>query len=63
MKDPCLTITEVAEKLRISESMVRKAVASGRLVAMRFGRRVVFLESDVDAYMEASRTKKLKEPA
>lgn len=40
----------------ISDSMLRKLVAQGELPAVRVGARVMFLERDVEAYIERRRT-------
>lgn len=52
-----LTISEVAAELRISESMVRKLITTGRIIATHFGRRVLVAEEDLSAFKLASRRK------
>jgi excisionase family DNA binding protein len=50
-----MTIPEVAEHLRVSERHVRRLTRSGRLVCVRDGRVVRYLESDVEAYIMSGR--------
>jgi excisionase family DNA binding protein len=52
--DPLLTVTEVAEMLRISERTLRRLVAAGRLRAVRIGSRTLFTEREVAAFIAAS---------
>jgi excisionase family DNA binding protein len=58
-----LTIREAAVLLRVSESTVRNAIASGRLRAFRFGARggsIRIARPDLDDYIAGSATKPLK---
>jgi excisionase family DNA binding protein len=50
-----LTPREVAKKLRVSPSMVRKLSALGELPALYIGRLPRFAEGDVAAYLERQR--------
>ena len=46
-----LTVAEVAQRLRMTEAGVRSAIARGALPARRWGRRVMFLESDLAEFV------------
>ena len=49
-----LTITEVAERLRVSTRTVRRLVASGQIRVIKIGRRTVVKSSEVDAFVAAA---------
>ena len=46
-----LTVQEVADRLRLSESMIYKEISAGRLPHYRFGARVRITEEGLDAYV------------
>jgi excisionase family DNA binding protein len=51
-----LTIEEVADRLRVAVETVRWLRAGGRFApAVRIGRRIVWDEVDVDAWIDAQR--------
>jgi excisionase family DNA binding protein len=50
---PVLTIAEAAHYLRVSERLVQRLIADGRLRSTRLGRRVLLRRIDVDAFMES----------
>lgn len=55
-----LTVEEVAERLRVTERMVRRLVACGLLAAIRIsGRTLRIEEQSLDAYMEAHRVRRV----
>lgn len=62
MSRSMLTLAEVAQNLRISESMVRKLCASGRMVCVHMGRRILVEEADLNAFIDGNKTGK-KVPA
>lgn len=50
--------SEIAEKLRISESLVYALIESGKITPHRFGNgrgKILVSEKDLQAYVEASR--------
>jgi excisionase family DNA binding protein len=47
-----LTVQEVADRLRLSASMVYKEISSGRLPHYRFGARVRITEEGLDEYLQ-----------
>jgi excisionase family DNA binding protein len=49
------TLAEVAGKLRVSESFVKKLTGSGELATEKFGRRVLVPAEALDAYRAARR--------
>jgi excisionase family DNA binding protein len=49
---PVLTIAEAADYLRVSQRLVQRLIADGRLRSTRLGRRVLVRRVDVDAYLE-----------
>lgn len=53
-----LTISEVAEKLQVSEKTVRNWVEAGKLEAFRFGQAYRIRTEDFDNFVEASRVNK-----
>jgi excisionase family DNA binding protein len=50
-----LTVFEVAQRLRISPSSIRRLIKSGALAAHRFGSRVVIGEDDLARFTESCR--------
>jgi excisionase family DNA binding protein len=46
-----LTVQEVADRLRLSESMIYKEINAGRLPHYRFGARVRITEGGLDEYV------------
>ena len=53
--DDVLTLAEAAERMRLSESYVRKLAAAGALPHYRLGRALRFSSADVEAYLERHR--------
>lgn len=56
-------VSEVAEMLRISESLVYSLIDSGKLHCHRFGNgrgKITISGSDLEAYIESSRVKDRK---
>jgi excisionase family DNA binding protein len=49
-----LTLDEAAAALRISVRTVHRLVASGQLRPTKIGRRTLFRESEVEAYLAAA---------
>jgi len=58
--DPMLEFPEVCERLKQSERQVRRLRESGELVGFTIGRRRMYLQSEVDAFIERSRKAKPK---
>ncbi|MGH9045102.1 MAG: helix-turn-helix domain-containing protein [Acidimicrobiales bacterium] len=52
-----LTVTEVAEMLRVSKMTVYRLVSAGTLPSLRVGRSVRIRAEAVDAYFSAGMTK------
>lgn len=50
-----LTVAEVAGRLRVYPSTVRRLIKAGRLPAIRVGRSIRVRERDFDAYTEPNR--------
>jgi len=48
------TISEVADKLRVSVRTVRRLVASGQLRVVRVGRRPLVTSRELEAYLAAA---------
>jgi excisionase family DNA binding protein len=47
-----LTVTEVADRLRVTERFIRRLIASGELEAVKVGSRVIRIRSaDIDALL------------
>lgn len=46
------TVEEAADRLRVSESYVRKRIADGTIPAVRLGRRVLLDPADVRVWVE-----------
>lgn len=58
-KSNYLTIAEVAEELRVSETTLRRMVKNNQIGSTRVGSsrgRIRFEQSDIEAYMAAGRT-------
>ncbi|MDE6778047.1 MAG: helix-turn-helix domain-containing protein [Alistipes sp.] len=55
MGDPMLEFPEVCEKLRQSERQVRRLRETGRLVGFTIGRRRMYLQSEVDEFIQRSK--------
>ena len=53
--DPMLEFPEVCEKLKQSERQVRRLRESGELVGFTIGRRRMYLQSEVDEFIERSK--------
>lgn len=51
--DRLLTVSEVADAMRVSKMTVYRLIKSGDLHALRVGRNFRIRESDLDAYFEA----------
>jgi excisionase family DNA binding protein len=56
MEEEYLTVAEVAALLKLNEQTVRNWIDSGRLSALRVGRRVRIKRSDLDAMLAAGAT-------
>lgn len=54
MSEQLLTLDEVAKRLRVSVRTVQRERSLGHLRAVRIGRRVLFTEREVDAYVAAA---------
>lgn len=52
---PLLTIDEAAAILRLSRRSIERLVAAGELRPVRFGRRVLFTERELAAFVDARR--------
>jgi excisionase family DNA binding protein len=50
-----LTLTEVAEKLRVSRRTVERLIAAGRIRPTRVGRRVLVTDRELEAYIGSLR--------
>lgn len=50
-----LTVSEVAQRLRLHEMTVRRHIKSGRLRAVRAGRRIRIPEEEVDIFVKPGR--------
>lgn len=50
-----LQVSEVAERLGVSEKMVRRLIVERRLAVVRLGRSVRISERDIDALVAAAR--------
>ena len=48
----CLTVGEVADRLRTSEATVYRYARKGRLHPVRSGRRLLFTEADVEQVLQ-----------
>ncbi|MCX4282012.1 helix-turn-helix domain-containing protein [Alistipes muris] len=55
MGDPMLEFPEVCEMLKQSERQVRRLRESGELVGFTIGRRRMYLQSEVDDFIQRSR--------
>jgi len=55
------TLVEVAASLRVSEDTARKLVIQGEIPGRKQGRQWRVLESDVEAYKQRQRRKKINE--
>ena len=49
--DPLLTVSEVAERMRVSNMTVYRLIKSGQLSAIRVGKNYRIRRSDVDRYL------------
>ena len=54
MADDLRTLDETAEQLRVSVRTVQRLRASGQLRAVMIGRRVLFRQREIDAYVAAA---------
>ena len=57
--DPLLTPPEVAKRLTVSQSVVRRLARSGELPSLKIGGSRRFDPADVDAYVNAQKGSKL----
>lgn len=48
-----LTVTELAERLQLSEKTIRRMIAGGRLPCVRLGRQLRFSTSDIVRWVSA----------
>ncbi len=49
------TISEIAERLKVSPKTVRRWIARGDLVTYRFGRQIRITEADLNAFVAGHR--------
>lgn len=47
-----LTIAEVCHETSLCRASISKEIAAGRLEAVRYGRRVIVLRKDLEAFLE-----------
>jgi excisionase family DNA binding protein len=52
--EPLMTVSEVAEQLRVSNMTVYRLIRAGDLAAIRVGKNYRIRRADLDAYLEAS---------
>lgn len=52
---PLRNYAEAAEYLRLSATELRRRVSAGQVTTVRFGRRVMFTQADLDAFIDAQR--------
>jgi excisionase family DNA binding protein len=52
------SIEEISKKTSLSKAFLRNEVKAGRLVVSRFGRRVLILQENLDAYLKKGSAKK-----
>ncbi len=50
------TVAEVAEHMRVSNMTVYRLIKAGAIAAVRVGKSYRIRQSDLDAYLDASRT-------
>jgi len=65
-REPLMTVSEVAERLSISRSLVYQLVESGKLPVCRIGNgrgAIRFRSQDVEEYIESCLTVKTDSPA
>ena len=65
MSDRLLTVDEAAERLAASPRFVRRLMSERRIVYVRMGRKgspVRITESDLRAFIEASRVEQMRAP-
>lgn len=55
LREPLLTVRDVARLLRVSDKTVRRLVAGRKLRSIRVGRVLRFLPADLFRYVEAGR--------
>jgi excisionase family DNA binding protein len=53
MKDSCLTVKQVSERLGVSEKTVRREISDTELEAVKVRGRIVVRESDLAAYISS----------
>lgn len=58
--DDLLTLSEAAQKLKLSEKTVRKFISEGKLEASKLGRIWRISPKDIDTFLSNSKTKKGK---
>ena len=49
------TVAEVADQLKVSEKQVRRWIGAGELIAHRLGRQLRIADSDLRAFLAATR--------
>lgn len=55
-----LTVAEVAQRLRVTDKLVRRLIARGDLTAIKLSRRTLRVEAaSVDAYIDAHRVRRV----
>ena len=54
-QDQLLTLQQVADRLQVSTSTVRRLVAAGRLKAVRIGRNLRVRPEDLSKYIEEAK--------
>lgn len=52
---PLLNYAEAAAYLRLSKNELSRRVSSGQVTAVRFGRRVMFTQADLDEFIDRQR--------
>jgi putative molybdopterin biosynthesis protein len=58
MQDDLLTLSEVAERLRLSKLTVWRYVKEGRLPAYKIGRDLRIKSSELETYIESKRVRR-----
>jgi excisionase family DNA binding protein len=52
---PLRNYAEAAEYVRLSATELRRRVSAGQVTTVRYGRRVMFTQADLDAFIDAQR--------
>jgi excisionase family DNA binding protein len=56
--DSLITLSEAAAQLRICTQTLRSWIVAGKLPFIKTGRKIFFLESDLDSFLRSSRIAK-----